>query len=150
MKLSPFLTLAASATGKYTLLVHDNDFHGMELILQFVELSGQCFKDVPARYLNGAQYKNTPNMTVEKCIRLCLKDGFVYAGVEYSTQCFCGDTAPTITARNCNMECAGNKKQVCGGGWAMNVYSTTKKAYSCEQATKTSLETCPVDLLKMF
>ena len=61
-------------------------------------------------------------MTVEKCKQLCL--GFAYAGVEYSKECFCGNIAPTITAQNCNMVCAGNKNQICGGGWAMNVYST--------------------------
>ena len=61
-------------------------------------------------------------MTVGKCKRLCF--GFAYAGVQYSKQCFCGNTAPSIAAKNCNMACAGNKKQTCGGDWAMNVYST--------------------------
>lgn len=114
MKLSLLLASAASAT----------------------ELSGQCFKDVPARYLNGAQYMATPNMTVEKCKELCLGDGFAYAGVQYSKQCFCGDTAPTITATNCDMQCSGDKDQFCGGRWAMNVYSTSTKAYSCEHASQ--------------
>ena len=73
-------------------------------------------------------------MTVEKCKELCLNGGFAYAGIQYSRQCFCGDTAPIITATNCNMKCDGNRDQICGGYWAMNVYSTSKKAYnhSCE------------------
>ena len=65
-------------------------------------------------------------MTVEKCKNLCL--GFTYAGVQFSGECFCGNTAPTITAQNCNMECSGNDKQICGGVWAMNVYYTKEIA----------------------
>ena len=71
-------------------------------------------------------------MTVEKCKELCLNGCFAYAGVQYSRQCFCGDTAPKITATNCNMKSDGNEDQICGGFWAMNVYSTPTKAYSCE------------------
>ena len=73
-------------------------------------------------------------MTIETCKKLCL--GFTYAGVQYSEECFCGNTAPTITAQNCDMECAGNAKQICGGVWAMNVYSTKTKAYSCEHSSQ--------------
>ena len=75
-------------------------------------------------------------MTVEKCKELCLNSSFAYAGVQYSRQCFCGDTAPTITATNCDMKCVGNRDQICGGFWAMNVYSTSTKAYSCEHPAK--------------
>ena len=77
-------------------------------------------------------------MTVEKCKKLCLNGGFAYAGVQYFRQCFCGDTVPTITATNCNMKCDGNRDQISGGFWAMNVYSTSPKTYSCEHPTKSS------------
>ena len=66
-------------------------------------------------------------MTIERCKKLCSDfpyNDFAYAGVQFSKQCFCGNIAPTITAQNCNMPCRGNKEQICGGVWAMNVYST--------------------------
>jgi len=100
------------------------------------ELSGQCFKDYPNRVLNGPNYMADSQMTVEKCLQLCVDQGNAYAGVQYSKQCFCGDTAPTETADNCDMKCSGDNDQICGGRWAMNVYSTSAKAYSCEHATQ--------------
>ena len=50
-------------------------------------------------------------MTVEKCLQLCADQGNAYAGVQYSKQCFCGDTAPTETADNCDMKCSGDSFQ---------------------------------------
>ena len=67
-------------------------------------------------------------MTIKKCKKLC--SDFAYAGVQFSDECYCGNIAPTITAENCNMACRGNKEQICGGGWAMNVYSTTPCKYT--------------------
>ena len=63
-------------------------------------------------------------MTIEKCKAFCRKKGWALAGVEYSVECYCGDKFPTemISDSECNKPCSGNKKQICGGGWAMNVY----------------------------
>ena len=61
----------------------------------------------------------------EKCNELCL--GFAYAGVQYSEECFCGNSLPSeylIAETNCNMKCAGNENQICGGVRAINVFST--------------------------
>lgn len=69
-------------------------------------------------------------MTVEKCATFC--DGFQYYGVEYSSQCFCGNTinspnfitSPTSTPNNstCNMRCGGRGDQLCGGPNAISLY----------------------------
>jgi len=83
---------------------------------------GDCFKDYhPNRVLSGAGFGDNA-MTHERCNKFC--QGFAYAGVQYSSQCYCGNDLPTETATNCNMKCAGNKNQICGGSWAMNVFST--------------------------
>lgn len=68
-------------------------------------------------------------MTIEKCKAFCRKKGWALAGVEYSVECYCGDKFPTemISDSECNKPCSGNKKQICGGGWAMNVYYSNDK-----------------------
>lgn len=40
-----------------------------------------------ARTLTGASYTDTTNMTVEACVNYCIQQEFVYAGVEYASQC---------------------------------------------------------------
>ena len=64
------------------------------------------------------------------CIALCKMHGFLLAGVQYSDNCWCGNTPPPSTARTseseCNMPCSGDSSKTCGGSWRMNVYSAGK------------------------
>ncbi|KAG4437963.1 hypothetical protein IFR05_006544 [Cadophora sp. M221] len=78
-----------------------------------------CYTEV-GRTLNGASYTNTTAMTDESCISFCSDRGFIYAGTQYSSQCFCGSTiAPgatvSSTPSDCNMPCTGNQTEPCGG-----------------------------------
>ncbi|KAE8446194.1 hypothetical protein EG329_012419 [Mollisiaceae sp. DMI_Dod_QoI] len=78
-----------------------------------------CYVDV-GRTLTGLSYSNTTSMTDESCVDYCDSNAFIYAGTEYSSQCFCGDTiASTALVANgttdCNMPCAGNSSEPCGG-----------------------------------
>ncbi|KAH8203824.1 hypothetical protein TruAng_002001 [Truncatella angustata] len=81
-----------------------------------------CVKD-PAgqsRTLDGAQ-QDKPDMTVDACIKYCDDAGYTYSGLEYKTQCFCGNSIAaermpangTMGRREYN--CGGNAKQICGG-----------------------------------
>ena len=88
-----------------------------------------CFKDqgdpvgTAGRDLSGF-VMNKPNMTTELCAATCRDRGFAYAGTQYSSWCFCGNSyGKSGTAENCNMKCAGNTNQICGGPWANSVYS---------------------------
>ncbi|VVC86735.1 unnamed protein product [Leptidea sinapis] len=67
---------------------------------------------------------NTPTF----CLDICLQAGLPYAGVQYGTECFCGDIAPPsnakISEKSCDMKCPGDQNQVCGGYFTMNVYET--------------------------
>ena len=90
-----------------------------------------CFKDkgdpfgTQNRDLDGLMVDKI-DMTVEDCINLCSSKGFKYAGVEYGTQCFCGNSyGKYATANNCNMKCSGNLNEICGGFWANSVYKTS-------------------------
>ncbi|KAI1079785.1 hypothetical protein F5B20DRAFT_590325 [Whalleya microplaca] len=88
-----------------------------------------CAKD-PAgqsRTLDGSS-ADQKDMSVDACMRMCGDGGFKYAGVEYSTQCFCGnDVAEDRMPKNgtigeCDMPCAGNAGQLCGGAAQVAVY----------------------------
>lgn len=69
-----------------------------------------CYKDdkkhrlLPSFYTNFKE-TNSP----KKCIQVCLQSGYLYAGVQYSTECFCGNNEPAVNYKlsdpNCNMVC---------------------------------------------
>ena len=69
-------------------------------------------------------------MTVALCTSACKQNGFSLAGVEYANECYCGNSfsngggpAPDGPT-GCNMVCAGNKTEFCGGPNRLNVYTT--------------------------
>ena len=89
-----------------------------------------CFRDqgdpngTGGRDLNGHAF-NGPNMTGAVCRAECARRGFAYAGTQYSTWCFCGNQyGKSGEASNCNMPCAGNAQEICGGAWANSVSRT--------------------------
>jgi hypothetical protein len=58
------------------------------------------------RLLSGPSYVNTTGMTDETCIAFCNMQYYIYAGTEYSQECYCGNstTAGTIaTPSDCFM-----------------------------------------------
>ena len=91
------------------------------------ELIG-CFKDagnpfaLSGRDLDG-HVINWHGMTPDFCIEQCAKKGFTYAGTQYGSFCFCGNSyGKNGPATNCTMPCNGDYKQKCGGEWANQVY----------------------------
>jgi hypothetical protein len=81
-----------------------------------------CFKDSNKRDLSGYAF-SSPKMTKNLCVDTCRRKGFKYAGLQYSQQCFCGNSYGKLgKSDNCNMPCSGNKGEICGGGWANSVY----------------------------
>jgi hypothetical protein len=87
-----------------------------------------CFKDqgdpvgTAGRDISG-HVVNNPRMTTEMCASICRDKGYSYAGTQYGTWCFCGNSyGKSGTADNCNMPCGGNQVERCGGVWANQVY----------------------------
>lgn len=69
--------------------------------------------------------KADPRMTSQMCRAECAQRGFAYAGTQFSNYCFCGNSyGRSGPANNCDMACAGNPGERCGGGWANSVYAT--------------------------
>lgn len=67
-------------------------------------------------------------MTIDLCLAACKASGYTIAGVEYASQCYCGNAfanngapAPDGSAQ-CNMPCSGNAAQTCGGPDRLNVF----------------------------
>ncbi|KAI1079335.1 WSC-domain-containing protein [Whalleya microplaca] len=70
------------------------------------------------------------NMTLQLCASFC--SGYGWFGVEYSSQCFCGTSlspsAGEAAHTECNMPCAGNANQVCGGADRISIYYDPARA----------------------
>lgn len=86
-----------------------------------------CFKDTKERMFKTVHRLNE-TLSIKTCFDLCLTNGFLYAGLQYSVQCFCGNNFPNSTVhpkvneRECQMKCSGNDDERCGGPWAMSLY----------------------------
>ena len=64
---------------------------------------------------------------VEYCVAACSGKGYAYAGLEYGSQCFCGNTLGTgsenVADSQCQvMLCPGNKGEYCSAGNRLIVY----------------------------
>ncbi|KAL8962981.1 MAG: hypothetical protein Q9193_000701 [Seirophora villosa] len=75
------------------------------------------------RALTGNAYFDSL-MTVEKCAAACTK--FPLFGVEYGTECYCGNSfnpgSNPAPEEECSFQCPGNPDQKCGAGNRLNVY----------------------------
>lgn len=88
-----------------------------------------CFKDEKRNRLLSSFYANYKETnSPKKCIQMCLQSGYLFAGMQYSTECFCGNDEPSLDGKlpdsSCNMKCPAETKSACGGYYAMNIYET--------------------------
>ncbi|PVF98750.1 WSC-domain-containing protein [Serendipita vermifera] len=88
-----------------------------------------CFVDQPGlRALPTTM--GLDQMTVGKCIDACKAAGFTVAGLEYASECYCGNELPTQPAtEGCAMPCAGDSAHICGGGNRLSVYRVQPEGY---------------------
>ena len=90
--------------------------------------TGQCVQDSSKRLLpkSVSVSSNSP----VNCMKACKGAGYKFAGVQFSSQCFCGQSPPPAStikpSGECNRVCPGNTGQKCGGSWRMNVYAIGK------------------------
>ncbi|PFH53643.1 copper radical oxidase [Amanita thiersii Skay4041] len=86
-----------------------------------------CYTDaVAARTLTGGGFASGNSMTIEACISFCESNHFIYAGTEYSAECYCGNVLQNGGAHtadtDCNMPCSGNSLELCGSGGRLNLF----------------------------
>ncbi|KAJ7709550.1 glycoside hydrolase superfamily [Mycena rosella] len=115
-----------------------------------------CVTDGAARALSYSYTSTT--LTQEACISTCSTKGYIYAGLQYADECWCGNSlannlgVPTA-ASQCNMPCKGNANQICGAGYrltlfkkAPSVQSTTIKTTSIPQTTAVQTTAAPTSV----
>ncbi|KAH3784661.1 hypothetical protein DPMN_162624 [Dreissena polymorpha] len=82
-----------------------------------------CYKDSTIeRVLSSTQSVSASNTPVQ-CARRC--SDYRYAGVEFVTECFCGNTLNAIAMPeyNCMLHCPGDKLKRCGGYSMISIYT---------------------------
>lgn len=84
-----------------------------------------CFKDDRKhRLLTNLYTSFKETNSPKKCIQMCLQSGYLYAGVEYGYECFCGNKEPSVDSKlpdsSCNMKCPSEPKNACGGWFALD------------------------------
>jgi hypothetical protein len=111
---------------------------------------GTCYKDHTRRRLLDNQFDLTQTNTPELCIQTCAENGYHYAGVQFSYQCFCGNDEPPASSikpiSECNAKCSGNAEFKCGGFLRMNIYLTPGNRDVCVGCSPDSFEpepSCP-------
>ncbi|KAK8105491.1 WSC domain-containing protein [Apiospora kogelbergensis] len=79
------------------------------------------------RAVSGGQ-TTSRSMTVPQCLTWAASNGYKYAGVEYSSECWGGNTidsaATNTTDDKCSMLCSGNQRTYCGGPSLLSLYIT--------------------------
>jgi Glyoxal oxidase N-terminus/WSC domain len=85
-------------------------------------------------------------LTVSLCTSACQNAGFTLAGVEYGSECYCGNhtangghLAPDGGV-GCNMGCNGNRTETCGGPNRLNLYG-----FNHTQANGWGYQGCYID-----
>jgi hypothetical protein len=97
-----------------------------------------CYDDVQDKALNPRVLPDErDSMTIELCVGECLRLGYLYAGLEYGSECYCGpgiegthslvygNTSSQdiiLTCSNPEFACRGNRAQMCGGFAAIGIY----------------------------
>lgn len=95
---------------------------------------GCASEGTSGRALSGPNF-SASNMTNEYCKAFCITNNYPLYGMEYAEQCYCGnsvanggkivDTLPSMTGSTCDMQCAGNFSEVCGGSGTVSVFNNT-------------------------
>ncbi|KAF9803068.1 hypothetical protein SFRURICE_012313 [Spodoptera frugiperda] len=111
-----------------------------------------CYADQKKlRLLTGfyGNYANTNSPSA--CLDICIQAGFMYAGVQYASECFCGESLPQASAavadHLCDMKCPGNATQHCGGYFTMNIYETGLSKFTPRVPITASSKNGPVQIV---
>lgn len=78
------------------------------------------------RALDGPMGFSATAMTVAECGDYCLNSGYLWFGLEYAQECYCGSAlsvnSTSVLPAECNMACSGNVAETCGGSNRLSVY----------------------------
>ncbi|XP_037598993.1 WSC domain-containing protein 2 isoform X3 [Cebus imitator] len=85
---------------------------------------GCYLDDTQSRALRGVSFFDYKKMTIFRCQDNCAERGYLYAGLEFGAECYCGHKiqAANVSEAECDMECKGERGSVCGGANHLSVY----------------------------
>ncbi|KAF7331695.1 hypothetical protein MKEN_00049300 [Mycena kentingensis (nom. inval.)] len=87
-----------------------------------------CFTDISTARTLAAVDLVTNNMTVEACITFCTSKDYIFAGVEFGSECYCDSTIQIPGAKtpltDCAQACGGNPAEICGGAERLSVFAS--------------------------
>jgi hypothetical protein len=117
--------------GSARLSVYNDTSYVVPVVVQSVAAFSvqSCFSDsVTQRSLANYSYALSTSMTVENCVTTCQGLGYSKAGLEYGSECYCGNklasTSVQVSIGDCQGNfCSGNMKEFCGGPKRLLVYS---------------------------
>ncbi|KAJ3314128.1 hypothetical protein HDU76_002467 [Blyttiomyces sp. JEL0837] len=118
-----------SAGNQGVLRCRSGDFWGLELTCD----AGQACQHVSL---------GDSNMSIESCISSCVNGGYFYARLENGNQCFCSRQLPTVHSSSCNVYCASNYKEYCGGANALSVYAVSCTSGSLQCSSRGEVMKC--------
>ncbi|NWU62691.1 WSCD2 protein, partial [Pterocles burchelli] len=84
-----------------------------------------CYVDnTRHRTLRGVSFFDYKKMTVFRCQDNCAERGYLYAGLEFGAECYCGHKVQAANASEseCNMACKGERSNTCGGANRLSIY----------------------------
>ena len=100
-----------------------------------------CYPDENSTRLLPNYYYSSENMTVTSCASNCSKQGYAYIGLEFSYQCFCGNTlnsrAVPVDPSVCNYACCADSSVARGGDWVIGIYASNATNNSVLAPTQT-------------
>ncbi|XP_060765496.1 sialate:O-sulfotransferase 1 [Neoarius graeffei] len=84
-----------------------------------------CFvNDDKQHALGGTVLYDFRKMTSSLCHDTCSESGYRFAGLEYGTECHCGNRigAPQARSEDCNLSCRAERDSLCGGVARLSIY----------------------------
>ncbi|XP_062309369.1 sialate:O-sulfotransferase 1 [Osmerus eperlanus] len=89
-----------------------------------------CFlHEASQRALGGTVLYDTRKMTSSLCQDTCSESGYRYAGLEYGSECHCGNRigSPPAAEEECSLVCRGERATPCGGVGRLSVYKVEEQ-----------------------
>ncbi|KPP67443.1 WSC domain-containing protein 1-like [Scleropages formosus] len=76
------------------------------------------------RGLKGTVFYDFRKMSSTLCQDTCSESGYQFAGLEYGSECHCGNriSSPRTREEDCNLACKGERGLPCGGVGRLSVY----------------------------
>ncbi|XP_044142831.1 WSC domain-containing protein 1-like isoform X2 [Bufo gargarizans] len=104
-----------------------------------------CFiENAEDRTLKATVFYDLRKMTISHCQSACAERTYIYSGLSYGSECYCGNSLPPNRAKEeeCNNECKGEKGSVCGGVSRLSVFQLEKLHTVVKQRKNSTYRGC--------